>query len=585
LIRGNKLPRTKKWGVVMRKMKWTVYLLIIIFSMIVLPRGAFAETAPSFDITSGITGTTGLKIGDTFAVTVTGNNIKDMDAYEAHITFDPDKLAVAPGKAISNIQGGTTNPIIKGNIITLAFAKMGNAKTESGNLSICSITFSVKKAGKVNVTLDSIKLLNGILAERNYQVGKSISASISNAAGTIPGMEQEAATKPVPTAKVTVTGGIPGKTPDTFTAFVNTVDFQKAINSIEHGIILLDMKAPKTAKNIIVNIPAQQIAKAGIEFGDTISINTGTMTISLPPAALKDIIGQKSGNLQIEISAVNVKTLSKPLQKLVAENPVYDFNMNVDGKKVSKFGGGSKAVEIKVNYALKAGKNPENVVTYHINDNGNPEIVKYGLYNSDVHMMAFKTEHFSKYAIVYADTTWNDLKNLASTARSSINALTARGFIAGSNGKFNPGGNIKKAEYIQWLMATLDLTDLNAKSTFTDVKKGTSWYNAIATAQKLGIAGAKKDGSFGLNDSVSRQDAAVWTYKAALLLKTDLKGTGKIVEFTDKAAISPEAVIAVTALHKAGIASPAANNAFSPAGAMTRAQAAEMIYRLYKLGM
>lgn len=75
-----------------------------------------------------------------------------------------------------------------------------------------------------------------------------------------------------------------------------------------------------------------------------------------------------------------------------------------------------------------------------------------------------------------------------------------------------------------------------------DVKKGEWYYSSVVAAQKLKIVNGKADGSFGINDGITRQDMAVMVYKTALLQNISLSGGSAITQFTDKASIASYAV-------------------------------------------
>lgn len=141
-------------------------------------------------------------------------------------------------------------------------------------------------------------------------------------------------------------------------------------------------------------------------------------------------------------------------------------------------------------------------------------------------------------------------------------------------------GNVTRAEFINMLMQALDLADESADSTWSDVKEGTAYYGSIAAAQKFGIVKGKADGSFGVNESISRQDMAVIIFRAAKMLKVKLKDSGAVSPFKDNNDIASYAKEAVSALQKTGVINGMNVGLFMPKGQVTRAQAVVIIYRL-----
>ena len=169
-------------------------------------------------------------------------------------------------------------------------------------------------------------------------------------------------------------------------------------------------------------------------------------------------------------------------------------------------------------------------------------------------------------------------------AKESIEALASQGIVSGpGDGTFRPSNKVTRAEFIKMLMMAFDLVDKNAVSTFNDVKEGMWYYETIASAEKLGIAKGKGDGSFGVNEHISRQDMAVMVYRTSLILEMSLSTGSGEVQFADKNEIAAYALEAVAAMQGEGIITGIGDNKFAPRNNATRAEAAVMIYRLYKM--
>lgn len=93
-----------------------------------------------------------------FSITLSGEQIEDLYAYEAKLTFDPDKLELV--KAETAIKGFSVSPIVKDGEITFAHTKIGKVKGETGNLDITKLTFKTKKAGTARVKWTGIKIVD-----------------------------------------------------------------------------------------------------------------------------------------------------------------------------------------------------------------------------------------------------------------------------------------------------------------------------------------------------------------------------------------------------------------------------------------
>ena len=358
-------------------------------------------------------------------------------------------------------------------------------------------------------------------------------------------------------------------------------DMEAAIGSAQNKTVNIQLKSASDAKNISVSISAQQVKKALDKNIETITVDTGLATITFASDLIKENMQHESDVLKLNISIVDNSTLSSEVQSIVNQNTVLDFTMMIGSRTISNFDNVGQ-VTVSMKYDLKPGENPDKVILYYINEDGKPEIVLNARYDQSTGMMTFKPNHFSKYAVVHSKVTFSDIDK-PEWAKTYIEALAAREIVAGiGNNKFNPNGNVTRAEFIQMLVKAFELTDSTATTTFKDVKEGAWYYNSIATAQKLGIVKGKTDGNFGVTDLISRQDMAVMLYNTAKVAKISLESKN-VTEFTDKADISAYAMEAVESVQKAGIVSGIGNGMYAPKNISTRAEAAKIIYSLFNM--
>jgi hypothetical protein len=113
-----------------------------------------------------------------------------------------------------------------------------------------------------------------------------------------------------------------------------------------------------------------------------------------------------------------------------------------------------------------------------------------------------------------------------------------------------------------------DLTD-----GYSDVS-GDAWYaGGIAWAVENGIANGYGNGTFGPNDSITREQLAVMLWKYA----GSPKASGQDLTFTDADQASSYAREALSWAVENGILSGYTNGQLAPGGTATRAQAAQML--------
>ncbi|NEW09334.1 carbohydrate-binding protein [Paenibacillus sp. SYP-B3998] len=360
-------------------------------------------------------------------------------------------------------------------------------------------------------------------------------------------------------------------------ATVKPEDIKAALHSaIDHKITIV-VNAATGTKQVRLDIPVQDIlADSSIK---AIQLETGLATVTINPDLVSKNGGTAASIIQLSVEAVDTANLLATVQEQLNGRMVYDFSLRIDGKKVSSFNG--SGVQVGIPYKMKAGEKPNNIIIYCIDDTGKLEVVKNGKYNPATGNVEFKAKHFSQYAAAYSHASFTDT-SVAPWAEDSIQALAARGAINGTgNGWFNPTGEVTRAEFIKMLIDTFDLADVTAVTTFTDVHEGEWYTNAIASAQKLGIVNGKDDGTFGVNDNITREDMVVMVYRISQQLNLTLASGQLSAAFTDQPQIASYAKAAVDAIKNAGIINGIEDGSFAPKDHASRAQAATMIFRLF----
>lgn len=164
-------------------------------------------------------------------------------------------------------------------------------------------------------------------------------------------------------------------------------------------------------------------------------------------------------------------------------------------------------------------------------------------------------------------------------AYEAISTLSDKNIISGkSEDRFAPNDNITREEFVKLVIAVLN-EEITANSAgFTDVNAG-AWYSGyVNRACEIGIVNGFEDGSFGVGEKITRQDIAVilnnaLKYKAVEVQKGNLS-------FTDNSNISGYAEEAVAVLSTAGIIGGYDDGSFRPKSYATRAEAAQLIFKM-----
>lgn len=168
-----------------------------------------------------------------------------------------------------------------------------------------------------------------------------------------------------------------------------------------------------------------------------------------------------------------------------------------------------------------------------------------------------------------------------SWAYEAVSALSDAGIISGkSETKFAPRDNIKREEFVKLVIGMLGENE-GGENVFSDIGENDWFCGCVARANALGIVSGIGEGVFGTGRNITRQDIAVILYKALEYKGISLEA-GEL-EFSDSGEISDYAEKAVSALAKAGIINGVGDGTFNPTGFATRAEAAQMVFGVYKL--
>lgn len=383
-----------------------------------------------------------------------------------------------------------------------------------------------------------------------------------------------------PTPSPTPTPG-PAATPAPAVQTIKA-DLKQGTKNEAEKTLTLNVQPSTAGTAMLIEIPALQVTEAANEELKAIIVNTGIAGVSLAPSMLKAHIQAASGSVQLTVAAADKTLLPSEIQKAVGDHAVIDFNLTVDGKKIAQFE--PNTVRIELPYKLKQGEDPNNVLVYYISEDGKLELVKNASYQPDHSTITFSPAHFSKYAAVYKkEILFTDIAG-AAWAQQSIGFLAARGIISGfEDVTFKPSASVTRAQFVQMLMNVLDVKTEGAASGFTDVKADAWYASSIAAAQKLGIVKGKTDGSFGVQDEISREEMAVLLYRAAQAVNAKLDGKENGAAFLDEQQISAFAKEAVKELQQTGLVTGTGQGKFAPQGHATRAQAAVILERMYHL--
>ncbi len=155
-----------------------ICLLTVVLTMICMSGAAYAEGETGFSLMQSVNDASP---GQMLEITLNGNNLKNLYAYEAVITYDAAVVEV--DKAESKLEGFFIPPKTKDDgKMVIAFTKIGKKDGEKGSLPLCTIAFKGKTQGNANIKLVSVKALDPNLTASVYN-GTSPSKTFTDLEG------------------------------------------------------------------------------------------------------------------------------------------------------------------------------------------------------------------------------------------------------------------------------------------------------------------------------------------------------------------------------------------------------------------
>lgn len=174
---------------------------------------------------------------------------------------------------------------------------------------------------------------------------------------------------------------------------------------------------------------------------------------------------------------------------------------------------------------------------------------------------------------------FNDVKS--HWARDYILSLSDRGIVSGMTAtKFEPDSSLTRAQFLT-LLSKIDSSE-NVKGAkdagFTDVAKGSWYYDCVCWGVENGIVSGMGDGRFAPDAKVSREQMCVMLCNYYSYKGMKWSSEGAELTFKDKSRISSWSNDAVKKIVGEKIMSGRTDGTFDPQGNATRGEAAKIIY-------
>jgi len=167
-------------------------------------------------------------------------------------------------------------------------------------------------------------------------------------------------------------------------------------------------------------------------------------------------------------------------------------------------------------------------------------------------------------------------------ASEPVMLVVAGELMKGTGSGFAPDRNITRAEFVQTLVNTVEITGAKPDETgYADADEIPQWaQNAVKTAKVIGLVSGYPDGTFRPNAPITRAEAAVLINNLIRLAKLEINESGETLLKDDLPAWAKNSIVA---LAKKDIVKGYPGCVFAPEKNITRAEVAAIIVKLLRI--
>ncbi|SDX35317.1 endo-1,4-beta-xylanase [Paenibacillus sp. CF384] len=345
--------------------------------------------------------------------------------------------------------------------------------------------------------------------------------------------------------------------------------------------VVIELPKQANATSYEVQLPAQSL-KGQESF--VLSVKTENATIQIPSNMLSSVT-DKAEQVSIRVGKASTDSLDAATRELIGNRPVIDLNVVAAGTTILAWNNPAAPVSVAIPYTPSAEelRNPDHIVIWYIDGQGKATQIPNARYDAASQSVVFQTTHFSTYAVGSVFKTFGDLQHVP-WSKQAVEAMASHAIIKGTaENSFSPAASIKRADFIALLVRALELHDSGkGGAMFSDVEQSAYYYNELVIAKELGIATGLDNNTFQPGRTISRQDMMVLTTRALAAAGKPIVTSGALDAYADASTISGYAQDSAAALVKSGIVN-GKNGSIAPHDSLTRAEAAVILYRIWKL--
>ena len=259
--------------------------------------------------------------------------------------------------------------------------------------------------------------------------------------------------------------------------------------------------------------------------------------------------------------------------KIIVKDNEYKIEfLDKHGKTVKK-----AAAQLKFAFRINS---KYDTVYYH---NGKKKTNWSGQINDADNTIEFQTATSGIYTVEKNEPKISDIDDLTEQQQDAVKFMVSRGYFELENDRFNPYRSLSRYEFTQTLVSIFYALDFDAKTSFSDVKKSSVYYEYVASSEQENIVKGFEGGTFKGNKNTTKEEVISIASRTLAEKKGYIypENTDEYVQFADNEEIEGwenqygEIALAVREglIDKGGILAPKSN--------ITRVEAAVILYRLF----
>lgn len=348
--------------------------------------------------------------------------------------------------------------------------------------------------------------------------------------------------------------------------------------------VVVSVNTSSRADSVKVTLPTSALETLSEHAYATLTIDSDVAEVTLDSDAIDAVASQAGSMITLHVAAVDTSELTSRQKQAVGSAPVFDLSFKSGSSTISDFDGGY--VTVTLPYTLKSGQTADGIVVWYMDNSGNLTACDTS-YNTNRRKVTFTTKHFSKYVIGYEEQEQQPIgsNHYSDVYRGAwyydaVQFVTDKGLMNGmTTTRFSPDETTTRAMIVTILWRQAGSPSSGSGTRFYDVDPYLWYGSAVRWAAANNIVNGYGDGTFGPDNTITREQMAAILYRYAQYRGYSVGSTGSLGGFTDANRISDYATAACYWSCGRGIMEGITDTTLGPKEYSTRAQVATILMR------